>query len=93
MNRFSAIKLRCCVPPPHHALNSQSALNDTFAAPEYAIEPHGGAWLRVTHVESGRSRNYPIALCMGADEAVEPAQLRPVQGGQQQQRHGQGGRR
>lgn len=89
MSRFSAIKLRCCVAPPQHQLNSQSALNDTFAAPEYAIEPHGGAWLRVTHVETGKSRNYPIALCMGADDAAEQQGLRPVQGGQQQRHGGQ----
>jgi hypothetical protein len=84
--KLTAIRLRCCVAPPQHALSS-SNVNDTFAAPEYAIESHGGAWLRITHLESGKSRNYPIALCMGADEAAAEQGLRPAQGGQQQ-RHG-----
>ena len=77
--KLTAVKFRCCVPPPQFALKSQSALNDTFAAPEYAIEQIGGAWLRITHVQTGKSRPYPIALCMGADEAVEqqaPQRLR-----------------
>ena len=78
--KLTAIRLRCLVAPPQHALGSTS-VNDTFAAPEYAIEPHGGAWLRVTHVQTGKTRNYPIALCMGADEAVE-------QQAAQQLRHG-----
>lgn len=86
--KLTSTKLRICVAPPQYAMASQSSLTDTFAAPDYAIEPYAGAWLRVTHVESGKSRLYPIALSMGADEAAPEQQgLRPVQGAKQ------GGRR
>jgi hypothetical protein len=78
--KLTSTKLRCCVPPPQHAMASQSTLTDVFSAPEYSIEPYAGAWLRITHVESGKSRLYPIALSMGADVAEQEQPQQPLHG-------------
>lgn len=79
--KLQAIKLRAMVAPPQHVLTSQSTLNDVFAGPEYAIETRGDAWLRITHVQTGKSRLYPREWCMGADEA--PPEQQPGQGQKQ----------
>lgn len=78
--KLTAIRLRVCVAPPQHSLTSTSSVNDYFAAGEYAIETRGDAWLKVTHVATGKSRLYPQAWCCGADELVEAQQQQPQHG-------------
>ena len=80
--KLTTIRLRAMVAPPQHPLSSQERVHDTFAAPEYTIETRGEHWLRITHVASGKSRLYPQAWCMGADEAPQEQQGQP---GQQRQ--------
>lgn len=78
--KLLAVKFRCCVPLPQHPLGSTSNLHDTFASPDYAIETRGDAWLRITHVQSGKARLYPTALSMGGDEAPQEQQGQPQHG-------------
>lgn len=81
--KLTSAKLRIAMPPPQQPLNGMNVL-DLFAAPDYALESEG-AWLRVTHVESGKSRRYPLAHVMAADEAPssseQPKFSKHMQGG------------